>query len=155
VVSPPSASVDDTAIPDKLWDGMLALLRGTLAVASVAVAVASTVGWPRRAPAELTGFQISLLAAQALASAVALGWCGRRLSRRYPGALAVAFTAMIPAALGLLLTLEWRDPREPRAGWWELLRNSLALAAIIAPPAAVLLWRPCGSQPALESDPPE
>jgi hypothetical protein len=133
--------MDDSPIPDRLWDGMLALLGGTLAVAGAAVAVAGTLGWPRRAPAELTGTQLALLGAQALASVGAVAWSGRRLCRRYPGAVAVAFAAAVPAALALLVGIEWWDPREPHAGWGDLFLNGTALAALVAGPAAFVLRR--------------
>jgi hypothetical protein len=141
-------ALSDTPLLDRLWGGLSAWLRGNLAVSGAALTVAATLGWPRRAAAALTGSQIAWLSAQALASSVVLGRGGRRLCRRYPGTLVVACVAGVPAALALLMTWEWHDPREPLASWTRLLTASVQLAALEAGPVGYLLWRLHQRQPA-------
>src|SRR5690349_8834932 len=69
--SPPGAiepaRLDDTPIPDQLWDALVAWMRGTFAVVGTALAVSATLGYPRRAPGELDGSQLAFLVAQAAA----------------------------------------------------------------------------------------
>ena len=108
-----TAPLDDTPIPDRIWDGLLAWMRGTLIVTSTALAI--------------------------LCSAFVVR-SGRRLCRRFPGALLVAFTAGVPAALALLMSVEWFDARQPMATWWELFGNSVRLAALETVPLAYFLW---------------
>jgi hypothetical protein len=136
----PPAALDDTPVPDRIWDGLIAWMRGTFVVASTALAVSATLGWPRRAAATLTGAQLAFLAAQALVCSAFVVRSGRRLSRRYPGALAVAFTAGVPAGLALLMGLEWHDPHEPVATWASLFKGSVQLASLLAVPVGYLLW---------------
>jgi hypothetical protein len=132
------AALSDAPVPDRIWDGMVALLRGTFIVTTTAVAVA--LGWPRRSAAELPAGQLVFLIAQALASGAFVVRSGRLLCRRYPGALAVALLAGVPVALALLMGLEWLDRREPLATWGSLLKGSVQLAALEAAPAGYLLW---------------
>jgi hypothetical protein len=134
------STLSDTPIPDRLWDGLLAWMRGTFAVIGTALAVSATLGWPRRPAAALTGAQLGFLAVQAAACSGFVVRSGRRLCRRIPGALAVAFAAGVPATLVVLMAAEWRDPREPIATWASLLVGSLRLAAIEAVPVGYLLW---------------
>src|SRR5689334_15409166 len=66
--SPPSdpdepSGLDDSPIPDKLWDGLLAWMRGIVAVIGTALAIWATLGYPRRAPGELSGSQLAFLVA--------------------------------------------------------------------------------------------
>jgi hypothetical protein len=72
----------DTPIPDQIWDGLGAWMRGTFAEIGVALAVSATLGWPRPAAAMLTGVQLALLVSHAVASGVVIVQSGRRLSRR-------------------------------------------------------------------------
>jgi hypothetical protein len=134
------ATLSDVPVPDRIWDGMVALLRGTFIVTTTAVAVAGALGWPRRAAAELPAGELVFLIAQALASGAFVARSGRLLCRRYPGALAVALVAGVPVALALLMGLEWLDRREPLATWGSLLKGSVQLAALEAAPAGYLLW---------------
>jgi len=39
------------------------------------------------------------------------------------------------------MVVEWLDPREPHAGWWALVGNSVVLSALVALPAALLFQR--------------
>ena len=87
----------------------------------------------------LTGSQLGFLVAQAVACSAFVVQSGRRLCRRYPGALVVAFTAGLPGALAVLMVVEW-SRREPLASWWDLLRGSVRFAALEAVPVGFLLW---------------
>jgi hypothetical protein len=135
-----SAGLDDTPIPDRIWGGMVAWMRGTFAVVGTALAISATLGYPRRAPGALSATQAVFLVVQAAACAAFVVQSGRRLCRRYPGAVIVAFAAGVPAALALLLGVEWLDRREPMATWWELLAGSVKFACLEAVPVAYLLW---------------
>jgi hypothetical protein len=135
-----TAPLDDTPIPDRIWDGLLAWMRGTLVVTSTALAIATTLGWPRRAAAELTRAQLAFLVLQAILCSAFVVRSGHRLCRRFPGALLVAFTSGVPAALALLMSVEWFDAREPMATWWELFVNSVRLSALEAVPLGYFLW---------------
>jgi hypothetical protein len=135
-----STAPSDTPIPDRLWDGLLAWMRGTFAVLGTALAISATLGWPRRPPTDLGGGQIAVLVVQAFVCAVVLVRSGRHLSRHCAGALAVAFAAGVPAALAILMLLAWRDPREPAATWGDLFLGSLRFAALEAVPVGYLLW---------------
>jgi hypothetical protein len=131
----------DTPIPDRIWDGLGAWMRGTFAVIGVALAVSATLGWPRPAAAMLTGVQLALLVSQAVASGGVIVQSGRRLSRRPLGALAVAVVAGVPVTLALLMIVEWTGPHEAPATWAHLFKASLQLAAVEAAPVGYLLWR--------------
>jgi hypothetical protein len=136
--TPPA--LDDTPLMDRMWDGLVAWLRGTFVVIGTAVAVAGTLGWPRRAAAALTGTQLWFLAAQALACSAFIARSGRSLCRHGPGALAVAFLTGVPASFAVLMSLEWRHPSEPLATWRSLIAGSVQLAALEAAPVGYLLW---------------
>ena len=141
-MDPPSVETpSDTPIPDRIWDGLAAWMRGTFTVIGVALAVSATLGWPRPAAAMLTGVQLALLVSQAVASGVVIVRSGRRLSRRPLGALAVAVVAGVPVTLALLMIVEWTGPREAPATWAHLFKASLQLAALEAAPVGYLLWR--------------
>jgi hypothetical protein len=144
------ATLGDTPVPDRLWDGMVALLRGTFIVAATAVAVSGALGWPRRAASELPARELAFLMAQALASGAFVVRSGHLLRRRLSGAIVVAFTAGMPAALALLMGIEWLDSREPLVTWGGLLKGSVELAALEAVPVGYLLWllRQAGEPPA-------
>ena len=137
---PAAASLTDTPIPDRIWDGLLAWMRGTLVVFATAIAVSTTLGWPRRSAAELTGSQIGFLIVQAIVCCAFVLRTGHRLCRRYLGAVAVAFTAGVPGALALLMALEWHGAHEPAVTWLDLFLNSLRLAALEAVPVGYVLW---------------
>src|SRR6476661_7719083 len=47
---PAPTALDDTPIPDRIWDGLVAWMRGTFAVIGAALAISATLGYPRRAP---------------------------------------------------------------------------------------------------------
>ena len=115
-------------------------MRGTFVVYATAIAISTTLGWPRRAAAELTGSQLGFLIVQAVVCCGFVVRTGRRLCRRYPGAVAVAFAAGVPGALALLMALEWRNAHEPMAKWTDLLLNGVRLAALEAVPVGYLLW---------------
>jgi hypothetical protein len=134
------AEPSDTPIPDVIWDGLLAWMRGTFAVIGTALAISATLGWPRRPAATVTGGQLGVLAVQALVCSGVIVRSGRHLSRRPAGAVAVAFAAGVPAALALLMVMAWRDPREPVATWGALFLGSLRFAALEALPVGYLLW---------------
>jgi len=135
-----SSALSDTPIPDRIWDGLLVWMRGTFAVIGTALAISATLGWPRRAAADLSGAQLGVLVAQAVACSVFVVRTGRHVSRRCAGALAVAFGAGVPAALAILMILAWRDHREPVATWGELFLGSLRVAALETLPVGYLLW---------------
>jgi len=137
---PAPAGLDDTPIPDLIWDGMVAWMRGTFAVLGTALAISATLGYPRRAPGELSGSQLAFLIAQAVACSAFVVQSGRRLCRRYPGALFVALMAGLPGALAVLMGVEWVERREPLASWWDLLVGSAKFAALEAVPVGFLLW---------------
>src|SRR5690349_4530606 len=143
--SPPSdpdepSGLDDTPIPDQLWDGLLAWMRGTFAVIGTALAISATLGYPRRAPGELSGSQVAFLIAQAVACSAFVVQSGRRLCRHYRGAVLVALTAGFPGALAVLMAVEWLERGEPLASWWDLLAGSVRFAALEALPVGFLLW---------------
>ena len=143
--SPPSdpdepSGLDDSPIPDKLWDGLLAWMRGIVAVIGTALAIWATLGYPRRAPDELSGSQLAFLVAQAVACSAFVVQSGRRLCRHYRGAVLVAFAAGVPGALAVLMAIAWYDRREPLAGWWHVLAGGVKFAALEALPAGFLLW---------------
>jgi len=135
-----SSALSDTPIPDLIWDGLLAWMRGTFAVIGTAVAISATLGWPRRAAADLSGGQLGVLVAQAVVCSAFIARSGRHLSRRFAGALLVAFGAGVPAALAILMVLAWRDHREPVATWGDLLLGTLRLTALETLPIGYLLW---------------
>jgi len=135
-----ASGLDDTPIPDRLWDGLLAWMRGTFAVIGAALAVSATLGYPRRAPDGLTGSQLAFLVAQAVGCSAFVVHSGRRFCRRYRGALVVAFIAGVPGSLALLLVLAWLDRREPLTGWWSVLAGSVQFATLEAVPVGFLLW---------------
>jgi hypothetical protein len=137
---PEPSALDDTPIPDRIWDGMVAWIRGTFAVVGTALAISATLGYPRRGPGALSGSQVAFLIAQAAACSGFVVQSGRRLCRRYTGAVLVAFTAGLPGALAVLLAVEWFQPREPLASWWDLLAGSAKFAALEAAPVGFLLW---------------
>ena len=130
----------DTPIPDRIWDGLVAWMSGTFAVVGAALAISATLGWPRRTAAALTGAQLAVLVLQAFACSGFVVRSGRSLSRSYPGALLVAFTAGVPAALAALMGMEWLHPGDPVATWGRLLVGSVRLAALEAVPVGYLLW---------------
>jgi hypothetical protein len=132
--------LSDTPIPDRLWDGMVAWLGGTLAVCAAAIAISNTLGWPRRPAALLTGWQLMILGAQAVACSAFVLRSGQRFSRRLPGAVVVALAAGVPGAFTVLMGAEWLRPADPPTGWFELLRRSAGLAAVMAVPVGYLLW---------------
>jgi hypothetical protein len=134
------SGLDDPPIPDQLWDGLVAWMRGTFAVIGTALAVSATLGYPRRAPGELSGSQLAFLIAQAVACSAFMVQSGRRLCRHYRGAVLVAFAAGLPGALAVLMTIGWFDGREPLTGWWDVLAGSVKLAAVEALPVGFLLW---------------
>jgi hypothetical protein len=142
--SPPGAiepaRLDDTPIPDQLWDALVAWMRGTFAVVGTALAVSATLGYPRRAPGELDGSQLAFLVAQAAACSAFMVQSGRRLCRHYRGAVLVAFAAGVPGALAVLMALGWFDRREPLAGWRDVLAGSVKFAALETLPVGFLLW---------------
>ncbi|HEU4699396.1 MAG TPA: hypothetical protein VFS40_09455 [Gemmatimonadales bacterium] len=135
------APSSDTPVVDRLWEGLGAWLGGVLAASGLALAMAATLGWPRRAAAELSTTQLAVLGVQALASSAGLARAGRALCRRYPLAVGVAFVAAVPAALALLMAAEWRDPSTPHASWARLLGDGVRLAALEAVPVGYVLWR--------------
>jgi len=137
---PGPSALDDTPIPDKLWDGLVAWMRGTFAVIGTALAVSATLGYPRRAPGELNGAQLAFLTAQAVACSAFVVQSGRRLCRHYRGAVLVAFAAGVPGALAVLMAIGWFDQREPLTGWGDVLVGSLQFAALEALPVGFLLW---------------
>jgi hypothetical protein len=138
--APEASGLDDTPIPDRIWDGLVAWMRGTFAVVGTALAVSATLGYPRRAPDGLTGSQLALLVAQAVGCSAFVVHSGRTLCRRYRGALLVAFTAGVPASLALLLVLAWLDRREPLTSWWSVLVGSVEFATLEAVPVGFLFW---------------
>jgi hypothetical protein len=131
----------DTPIPDRIWDGLVAWMRGTFAVIGVALAIHATLGWPRPADAMLTRGQLAFLVIQAVASSVVIVQSGRRLSRHLYGAVAVAFVAGVPATLAVLMIVEWSGGREMPATWGHLFVASVKLALVEAAPVGYLLWR--------------
>ena len=131
----------DTPIPDQIWDGLVAWMRGTFAVVGLALAVSATLGWPRPPAAMLGGGQLAFLVSQAIVSSIVIVQSGRRLSRRFPGALATAIVAGVPATLAVLMIMEWSGPREAPATWAHLFKASVQLAAVEAAPVGYLLWR--------------
>jgi hypothetical protein len=135
--TPPS----DTPAADRLWDGMLAWMRGTFVVYATAIAISTTLGWPRREAGQLSGSQIGFLVSQAVVCSAFVVRSGWRLCRRFAGAAAVALTAGVPGSLALLLVLAWRGSPEPASSWGELLWNSARLAALEAVPVGYLLWQ--------------
>lgn len=137
---PEPSRLDDTPIPDQLWDGLVAWMRGTFAVVGTALAISATLGYPRRAPGELSGSQLAFLVVQAVTCSAFVVQSGRRLCRHYRGGVLVAFAAGVPAALAVLMAIGWYDRREPLAGWWDVLAGSVKLAALEAWPAGFLLW---------------
>jgi hypothetical protein len=137
---PEPRPLDDTPIPDQLWDGLIAWMRGTFAVIGTALAISATLGYPRRAPVELSGSQLAFLVAQAVACSAFMVQSGRRLCRHYRGAVLVAFAAGVPGALAILMAIGWFDRREPLAGWWDVLVGSVRFAALEALPVGFLLW---------------
>jgi hypothetical protein len=137
---PESYRLDDTPIPDKLWDGLVAWMRGTFAVIGTALAISATLGYPRRAPGDLNGSQLAFLVAQAVTCSTFMVQTGRRLCRHYRGAVLVAFAAGIPGAVAVLMAIGWYDRREPLAGWWDVLAGSVKFAALEALPVGFLLW---------------
>jgi hypothetical protein len=132
--------LDDTPIPDRLWDGLVAWMRGTFAVVATALAISATLGYPRRAPPELSGSQLAFLITQAVACSAFVVQSGRRLCRHYGGSVIVALAAGVPGALAVLLAVGWFDRREPLAGWWDLLAGSFKFAALEMLPVGFLLW---------------
>ena len=137
---PAGSLPSDTPAADRLWDGMLAWMRGTFVVYATAIAISTTLGWPRRAAGQLSGSQIGFLISQAVlcwAFVVRTGW---RLCRPIAGAAAVAWAAGLPGSLALLLAQEWRGSLEPASTWGELLWTSVRLAALEAVPVGYLLW---------------
>lgn len=137
---PEPSGLDDTPIPDQLWDGLLAWMRGTFAVIGTALAISATLGYPRRAPGELNGSQLAFLVAQAVTCSAFMLQSGRRPCRHYRGAVLVAFAAGVPGALAVLMAIGWYDRREPLAGWWDVLAGSVEFAALEALPVGFLLW---------------
>jgi hypothetical protein len=137
---PAPTGLDDTPIPDRIWDGLVAWMRGTFAVLGAALAISATLGYPRRAPGELSGSQLAFLIAQAIACSAFVVQSGRRLCRSYPRALFVAFMAGLPGALAVLMGVEWMERPEPLASWWDLLVGSAKFAALEAVPVGFLLW---------------
>ena len=137
---PEPSELDNTPIPDKIWDGLVAWMRGTFAVIGTALAISATLGYPRRAPGELSGSQLAFLIAQAVASSAFVVQSGRRLCRHYRGAILVALAAGLPGALAVLMAVEWYQRREPLASWWDLLAGSAKFAALEAVPVGFLLW---------------
>jgi hypothetical protein len=136
----PAPDLTDTPTVDRIWDGLVAWMGGTFAVCGAAVAISAALGWPRRAAAELPGWDLAFLITQAVACSAFVVRSGRSLCRRYPGALAVAFAGGVPAALAVLMVVEWRDPGEPLATWGHLLAGSVRFAALEAVPVGYLLW---------------
>ena len=137
---PAPTGLDDTPIADKLWDGLVAWMRGTFAVVGAALAISATLGYPRRAPGELSGSQLAFLISQAVACSAFMVQSGRRLCRHYRGAILVAFAAGLPGALAVLMAVEWHQRRPPLAGWWDLAVGSVKFAALEAMPVGFLLW---------------
>jgi hypothetical protein len=135
-----SYRLDDIPIPDKLWDGLVAWMRGTFAVIGAALAISATLGYPRRAPGDLNGSQLAFLVAQAVTCSAFMVQTGRRLCRHYRGAVLVAFAAGIPGAVAVLMAIGWYDRREPLANWWDVLAGSVKFAALEALPVGFLLW---------------
>lgn len=115
-------------------------MRGTFAIIGTALAISATLGYPRRAPGELSGSQLAFLVVQAVTCSAFVVQSGRRLCRHYRGGVLVAFAAGVPAALAVLMAIGWYDRREPLAGWWDVLAGSVKLAALEAWPAGFLLW---------------
>jgi hypothetical protein len=135
-----AGNLTDTPASDRIWDGLAAWMSGTFAICGAAIAISTALGWPRRAAAELPGLQVAFLITQAVACSAFIVRSGRSLRRRYPGALAVAFAGGVPAALAVLMVVEWRDPSEPLATWGHLLAGSVRFAALEAVPVGYLLW---------------
>lgn len=131
----------DTPIPDQIWDGLVAWMRGTFAVIGVALAIHATLGYPRPSAAMLTGGQLAALVSQAVASTVVIVQSGHRLSRRLPWAILVALVAAVPATLAILMILEWSGGQEAPATWPHLFKASVQLAVVEAAPVGYLLWR--------------
>jgi hypothetical protein len=137
---PEPSGLDDTPIPDKLWDGLVAWMRGIFAVIGVALAISATLGYPRRDPGELNRSQLAFLVVQAVTCSAFVVQSGRRLCRHYRGAVLVAFAAGVPGALAVLMAIGWYDRREPLAGWWDVVAGSVKFAALEALPVGFLLW---------------
>ena len=137
---PAGSLPSDTPAADRLWDGMLAWMRGTFVVYATAIAISTTLGWPRREAGQLSGSQIGFLISQAVVCCAFVVRSGWRLCRRFAGAAAVALAAGVPGSLALLLALEWRGSLEPASTWGALLWNSVRLAAVEAVPVGYLLW---------------
>jgi hypothetical protein len=131
----------DTPAADLIWGGLLAWMRGTLAVIGVALAIHATLGWPRPSAAMLTGGQVLFLVIQALASSAVIVQSGQRLLRHLPWAVAVAFVAGVPASLAVLMIGEWSGGREAPATWGHLFKASVQLAVVETVPIGYLLWR--------------
>jgi hypothetical protein len=136
----PAPGLSDTPAADRIWDGLVAWIGGTLAICGAAVAISASLGWPRRAAAELPGPELAFLIVQAVVCCAFVVRSGRSLRRRYPGAVAVAFASGVPAALAVIMVVEWRDPSEPLATWGHLLAASVRFAAFEAVPVGYLLW---------------
>ena len=124
--------VDDTPAADRLWNGLVSWIAGTLAVCGAAIAISTALGWPRRAPAELPGSELAFLIGQAAACSAFVVRSGRMVCRRFPGAVAVAFAAGVPAALAVLMALEWREQSQPITTWGALLLCLLVPTAAAA-----------------------
>jgi hypothetical protein len=141
-MNPEEAAPDlsDTPAADRIWDGLVAWIGGTLAICGAAIAISAALGWPRRAAAALPGSELAFLIVQAVVCCAFVVRSGRSLRRRYPGAVAVAFAAGVPAALAVLMVVEHRDPSEPLATWGHLLVASVRFAALEAVPVGYLLW---------------
>jgi hypothetical protein len=131
----------DTPIPDQIWDGLVAWMRGTIGVIGFALGVHAILGYPRPSAATLTGMQLLLLLLQAVASTAVIVGSGRGLSRRITWAIAVALVACVPATLAVLMIVEWNGGREAPATWGHLLGASAKLALLEAVPVGYLLWR--------------
>ena len=116
-------------------------MRGTFGVVGFALAVSAILGYPRPSAATLSGTQLVLLVVQALGSSAVIVQSGRRLSRRFLGALLTASVACVPATLAALLVNEWFTHAETQASWGHLLTASLELALVETVPVAYLLWR--------------
>lgn len=131
----------DTPIPDQVWDGLVAWMRGTFGVIGVALGVHAILGYPRPSAATLTRMQLALLLVQAVASSAVIVESGRRLSRRLTWAMLIAFVAGVPATLAVMMLVEWSGGREAPATWGHLFKASAQLALLEAAPVGYLIWR--------------
>jgi D-aminopeptidase len=129
----------DTPAADRIWEGLVAWIGGTFVVCGTAIAISAALGWPRRAAAELAATDLAFLVMQAVACTAFIVRSGWRISRRYLGAIAVAFVGGLPAALAVFTALEWRTPSSPAASWGHLLGGAARFAAIEALPVGLLL----------------